>query len=94
MANLQVQAGLPLGPCTPQVFIAHAGEQKRGFVDVLRVLLRKVHGLDVFVDEWSLQPGNDAPLVMRQSLAAAAVGALHPVFRAVVLRPCEPAHQC
>lgn len=73
---MQVQTNLPAGPCTPEVFIAHAGEQKRGFVDLLRVLLRDIHALDVFVDEWSLQPGDHAPPIMRQSLAAAAIGAL------------------
>lgn len=58
----------------PQVFIAHAGEQKQSFVDVLRVLLRDVHALDVFVDEWSLLPNDDALDVIQENLRSAAVG--------------------
>ena len=58
----------------PQVFIAHAGEQKQSFVDVLRVLLRDVHALDVFVDEWSLHPNNDALDVIKENLHTAPVG--------------------
>ena len=59
---------------TPQVFIAHAGEQKHGFVDMLRVLLEELHTLDVFVDEWSLQPSNVALHTIEQALCSAAVG--------------------
>lgn len=43
-------------------------------MDLLRVLLRDVHHLTVFVDEWSLQPNDDAMPVIRQSLRTAAVG--------------------
>ena len=59
----------------PDVFIAHAGEQKKEFVDTLRVLLRYGHGLNVFVDEWCLRPGDDAPGIMQEQLSTAAVGA-------------------
>jgi hypothetical protein len=60
----------------PDVFIAHAGEQKKEFVDTLRVLLRYGHGVNAFVDEWCLRPGDDAPYVMQNQLQTAAVGAL------------------
>ena len=43
-------------------------------MDLLRVLLRDVHRLTVFVDEWSLRPNDDALPVIRQSLRTAAVG--------------------
>lgn len=56
------------------VFIAHAGEQKKAFVDLMRVLLQVVYKLRVFVDEWSLQPDDDSLPVIQQHLAAAAVG--------------------
>ena len=70
-----LQEALPAGgPCGPHVFIAHAGEQKQGFVDLLRVLLRDVHHLTVFVDEWSLRPNDDAPDIICQNLRTAAVG--------------------
>ena len=59
---------------TVDVFIAHAGEQKQGFVDVLRVLLQQVHRLNVFVDEHSLAVGEHAREQMRDKLATAAVG--------------------
>jgi len=58
---------------SPHVFISHAGEQKREFVDMLRVSLQDQHKLDVFVDEWSLCPNDDASSVIEQNLRTAAI---------------------
>ena len=59
---------------SPDVFICHSGTEKKEFVDVLRILLQKLHKLKVFVDEWGLEYNDDAPAVMQQRLETAAVG--------------------
>jgi hypothetical protein len=66
----------PVNSEGPEVFIAHAGEAKASFVDMLRVLLCEVHSLDVFVDEWSLRPNDNASALVHQNLRTAAVGEL------------------
>ncbi|KAK9805197.1 hypothetical protein WJX72_005417 [[Myrmecia] bisecta] len=58
---------------SPDVFICHAGAQKKEFVDSLRVLLQQYHRLDVVVSEDGLKFGDDAPRVTQQQLEAAAV---------------------
>jgi hypothetical protein len=62
------------------VFIAHAGEQKLTFADYVYVLLRRIHKLEVFLDEHSLEPGRYAPTVMKKKLEAAAVGKIAKSF--------------
>jgi hypothetical protein len=56
------------------VFICHAGEQKKDFVDTLRTLLKDVHKLSVFLDEHNLLVGDHARDKMRDSLETASVG--------------------
>lgn len=55
------------------VFLVHAGEEKKEFVDFLRGHLR-LHGLKVFVDEFCLEPGTRAPQHMLYQLSAARMG--------------------
>ena len=56
------------------VFISQAGEQKKGFVDVLCHALTE-EGISVFVDEHSLVPGTpEAWESIIEALTAAAVG--------------------
>jgi hypothetical protein len=76
----QIIAEMPPGDGTaagPHVFISHAGEQKMSVVDVLRARFKDKHPqLDVFVDEWSLQPGDRPMARMGAACWGAAVGAL------------------
>jgi hypothetical protein len=54
------------------VFISHAGEQKRGFVDFLVAAFPPP--LKVFLDEYTLEAGNDAMPAIDASLKDALVG--------------------
>jgi hypothetical protein len=56
------------------VFICHAGEQKKDFVDTVRTLLKDVHKLNVFLDEHSLLIGDHARDKMHEGLESAFVG--------------------
>jgi hypothetical protein len=59
------------------VFISHAGEQKRGFVDFLLKEFKDLHpALEVFVDEHSLDKGGNALPAMNAALGDAFVGKL------------------
>jgi hypothetical protein len=60
-----------------QVFISHAGEQKRGFVDFLRKEFNDRHAaLEVFVDQYSLKMGGSAMPAIEAALGDAFVGTL------------------
>jgi hypothetical protein len=62
-----------------QVFISHAGRQKRGFVDFLEAGFRRSYpALTVFVDEHALVPGEDALQSLHAKLGDADVGACMP----------------
>ena len=56
------------------VFLSHAGEQKKEFVDTVCTLLTEVHSIRTFVDEHELQPGDAAWPAMEAALREAAVG--------------------
>jgi hypothetical protein len=59
------------------VFISHAGEQKRGFVDFLLDKFNELHpALKVFVDEYTLDKGGDALPAINAALGDAFVGKL------------------
>ena len=75
------------------VFISHAGEQKKGFVDVLYHALTE-EGISVFVDEHSLVPGTpEAWESIIEALTAAAVGVARCADTQVAYDPlCCPAH--
>ena len=64
---------LMTGPGQPDVFLSHAGEQKRCFVDYLREFLDREE-VSHFLDEYSLQPGDKAWPTIVQALEGAAVG--------------------
>ena len=56
------------------VFLSHAGEQKKDFVDLIYAWLTEVHQLKCFLDEHDLRPGDQAWLQMEKSLRLASVG--------------------
>jgi hypothetical protein len=65
-----------------RVFISHAGEQKNSLVDILKEGLEEQHPAlkverGVFVDELSLQAGEDAMRGIYESLRDAFVGESH-----------------
>jgi hypothetical protein len=58
------------------VFLSHSGAQKRGFVDfLLKEFNTRYPAVNVFVDEYSLNPGSDALKAMHIALSDAHVGA-------------------
>ena len=56
------------------VFLSHAGEQKKDFVDLMHAWLTEVHRLKCFLDEHSLRRGDFSWEQMEKSLRLAAVG--------------------
>jgi hypothetical protein len=64
------------------VFLSHAGEQKKSFVDCVYQLLTHVggrgwqrsHRINVFLDQHSLKPGNPAWAVMDEKAATCRIG--------------------
>ena len=56
------------------VFLSHAGEQKKDFVDLIHAWLTEVYRLKCFLDEHSLRRGDYAWLQMEKSLRLASVG--------------------
>jgi hypothetical protein len=87
------------------VFISHAGEEKRGFVDFLLADFNKRYpALTVFVDDYSLKVGGDAMSAMSAALQDAFVGTLSTAANvpqsmatqwsaANIVRPYEVQHQ-
>ena len=68
-------AAAPTGPASPHlVFLSHAGEQKREFVDLIRSHL-KSQGVEAFLDEHALQQGQRNATAMEAALRKAPVGA-------------------
>jgi hypothetical protein len=64
-------------PPAPLVFLSHAGEQKRDFVDCLYMILTEVYGVGpVFMDEHSLVPSTLNEPVMLAAVKDAPLGAL------------------
>lgn len=59
-----------------KVFISHAGEQKKVFVDVLHSFL-EIEGISSFVDEYDLVPGNKNWAAIEKALKEATVGKAH-----------------
>jgi len=59
---------------TYDVFLSHAGEQKKPIVDAMHTLLRQVPGVSVFMDEHSLVPGDEGWDVIVDAARGARVG--------------------
>jgi hypothetical protein len=57
------------------VFLSHAGEQKFEFVSHVRAKFKDVHpNVQVFVDDWSLNPGQYADENMERGMDECGVG--------------------
>jgi hypothetical protein len=81
-----------------QVLISHAGAQKRGFVDFLAAeFCQSYPALTLFLDEYSLIPGEDALRIFHAALGDADVGACMPgpegghcvLFWTLLCQPCN-----
>lgn len=61
------------------VFLSHAGEQKREHVDCVHTIAKYIlPGVSVFLDQHSLEFGDDADPEMTKAMNEAAVGMLCP----------------